>query len=184
MKNKKKIIFFVVILLAVILGFIFTDKKPDAVLSVKDSITLTSPAFDDRGTIPALYTCRGGGNNPPLEISNIPPQTVSLVLTLSDADSAPKNFIHWIVWNITPNTFNLTDSLPGGSVEGENSVGKIGFLAPCPPTGVHHYHFKLYALDTKLDLVEGTRFEELNTAMKNHILQQTELIGLVEATKE
>jgi hypothetical protein len=114
---------------------------------------------------------------------NVPPQSLSLKNSqeiTADRDLPLTGFYHWVVWNIDPGTTLIKEeSVPSGSVDGSNSSGKIGWVAPCPPSGpVHHYEFYLYALDATLNLPEGSTAEQLQTAMKGHILAETKLVGL------
>jgi Raf kinase inhibitor-like YbhB/YbcL family protein len=144
---------------------------------------LTSPAFNDGETIPRKFTCDGGNINPELEIQNVPPAAQSLALILHDPDApVPGGFTHWVMWNIAPATELIKEeSIPPGSVEGNNGAGKLGYASPCPPIGhgVHHYEFYLYALDVAaLDLPSGAAAGELESAMKGHVIEETKLVGL------
>ena len=142
-----------------------------------ESMTLDSPAFRDGETIPIKYSCKGGDVSPPLHISNIPPKTQSLALIVEDPDASNRTFVHWVVWNIDPQIEQLGEHT-GLGAHGQNTFGTMGYRGPCPPPdGVHHYVFKLYALDTLLNLPEGSIREQLEPAMKGHILDETELTG-------
>jgi Raf kinase inhibitor-like YbhB/YbcL family protein len=142
---------------------------------------LISPSFDNNSNIPRKFTCDGGDINPELQIQNIPPGTKSLALIMHDPD-APRvgGFTHWVVWNINPLISVVKEeSVPPGSVEGMNGAGKTGYMGPCPPTGsAHHYHFTLFALDRVLDLDSNTKIESVQQAIKEHLLDSAELIGL------
>jgi Raf kinase inhibitor-like YbhB/YbcL family protein len=145
---------------------------------------ITSPSFIDGGKIPKKFTCDGGEINPELQILNVPDEAISLALIMHDPD-APREggFTHWVVWNIDPQTTLIKEeSIPPGAVEGANGSGRVGYAPPCPPPGhgVHHYHFKLYALDVAIDLPEGDSAAELMEAIKGHLLEQAEFIGLYE----
>jgi len=138
---------------------------------------ITSSAFENNKSIPAKYTCQGDDVNPPLEISGIPNGTKSLVLVVDDPDAPMGTWDHWIVWNIKPDTAKIGEGdVPG--VQGMNSFGKQDYGGPCPPSGTHRYMFKLYALDTELNLSESAHKSDVERAMKGHILAQTKLIGL------
>src|SRR3989338_8309084 len=116
-------------------------------------MNLTSLAFQHQGKIPSKYTCDGADVNPPLAISDVPPNAKSLVLIMDDPDAlkpAGKVWDHWIVWNIDPNKNIIYDNTVPG-IQGVNSVGKNSYGGPRPPDGTHRYFFKLYALDTKLN---------------------------------
>jgi len=142
---------------------------------------IISPSFEDGGFIPKKFSGDGGDLNPELQIQNIPSGTKSLALILHDPDAPmPGGFYHWIVWNIDPRTMLIKEeSVPPGAVEGANSAGIVGYVGPKPPPGeTHHYHFKLYALDDELHLVEGGTVDELMVNMEGHIIADAELIGL------
>jgi len=140
---------------------------------------LTSPAFKNNEKIPAQYTCDGENINPPLEISAVKEFAQSLVLINDDPDAPNGDWVHWLVWNINPKTKEITEnSVPLGTVEGTTSFGRPGYGGPCPPSGTHRYFFKLYALDINLNLDQNTDKKQLEIAIKNHIIDQTELIGL------
>jgi len=140
-------------------------------------MNITSPVFANNQMMPAKYTCDGDNINPPLQISGIPATAKSLALIVDDPDALQGTFVHWVVWNISPATTSIAEkSVPGD--EGMNGFGKKGFGGACPPSGTHHYHFKVYALDTQLNLQEKTTKADLEEAMKGHILSQAELIGL------
>jgi len=140
---------------------------------------LESPIFTHNQYLPTKYTCDGTGVNPPLKISNIPNTTKNIVLIVDDPDAPNGDFVHWLVWNIDPQTTQIEEeSTPIGAIQGTGSSGTPKFVPPCPPTGVHRYFFKLYALDTKLNLPVTTNKTQLLNAMQEHILDQTEIIGL------
>ena len=143
-------------------------------------MVIISPVFEANGFIPKKFTCDGGNMNPELEIQNLPDGVKSLALIVHDPDAPhPGGFTHWVMWNIDPMATTIKEeSVPPGAVEGENGSGEIGFIAPCPPSGVHHYHFMLYALDTKLNLPLSSGKEELLGAMEGRIIEKAELVGL------
>ncbi|WP_456423891.1 YbhB/YbcL family Raf kinase inhibitor-like protein [Thermococcus sp.] len=141
--------------------------------------------FHNGSYIPAKFTCDGEDINPPIFIGKISKNAKSLVLIVDDPD-APRLFTHWIAWNIPP-LGEIPEALPKeGTVEkpipmvqGRNDFGRVGYSGPCPPRGsVHHYHFRVYALDTTLNLPPGATREELERAMKGHVIQWGELVGL------
>lgn len=145
------------------------------------TLEVSSPSFKNGGYIPITYTCEGKNINPSIEVKNIPSGTLSLALIVDDPDAPGGTFDHWLMWNIDPGKVIKENSSPG--IEGKNGKNEKGYIGPCPPTGTHHYHFKVYALDTKLGLKSGSSKTELKDAMKNHILGQGELIGLYSKTK-
>ncbi|HYG50630.1 MAG TPA: YbhB/YbcL family Raf kinase inhibitor-like protein [Flavobacteriales bacterium] len=145
-------------------------------LAVTSTLNVKSPAFSTNEYIPAKYTCDGANINPSLTIENIPKNTVSLALVMEDPDAPYGTFDHWIMWNIPVTNTIEEDSAPG--VQGKNSENKHAYSGPCPPSGVHHYHFRLFALNCKLNLPNGTDKKMLLKAMDNHVLAHGELVGL------
>lgn len=145
-------------------------------------MNLSSPVFDHEDTIPTRYGYKHDNVNPPLSISDIPPQAQSLALIMDDPDAPGDTFTHWVVYNLSPATLEIGEGqLPMDCFEGVNDYGKRRYGGPKPPFGIHHYHFKLYALDTPLDIPAGATSEELQEAMENHIVAKSELIGLYSA---
>jgi Raf kinase inhibitor-like YbhB/YbcL family protein len=144
------------------------------------SLTLTSPTFLNNETIPKKYTCDGENISPPLKIDAIPEGTQSLSLIVVDPDAPGRIWVHWLVWNIPPQFMEMPEgSPPPSSLQGVNDFGNETFGGPCPPPGVpHRYFFKLFALDTLLELGNGANKPILEKAMEGHIIAQTELIGL------
>ncbi len=144
-------------------------------------LQLSSPAFDNGERIPEKYGYTEQNVNPPLRIDGVPDGTVSLALVMDDPDAEPvagKVWDHWVVWNIDPSVSIIEEnSVPQGAVEGETDYGEIGYGGPNPPDQEHTYVFKLYALDTGLELAEGATKEELEEAMDGHILEETRLEG-------
>lgn len=141
-------------------------------------LTVRSPAFRHEGAIPEKYTCDGEDINPPLEIRDIPEGTRSLVLIVDDPDAPAGTWDHWIVWNIPPQHSIAEDSIPG--MEALNSYGWTHYSGPCPPSGRHHYHFKVYALDIVPDLPDNINKQAVENAMTGHVLAQGVIIGVYE----
>jgi len=140
---------------------------------------IISSAFEDKQMIPPKYTCDGENINPPLQISNIPTETQSLALIVDDPDAPSGDWIHWLVWNINPAIKLITENeLPQGAIQGTNDFNKQNYGGPCPPSGIHHYQFKIYALDTLLNLPSSSRKKDLEKAMENHILDKALIVGL------
>ena len=137
---------------------------------------MISPAFENNNRLPIKYTCDGQGINPPLMIENIPSDAKSLVLIVEDPDAPSGTFDHWIVWNIPPKERIEEDSTPG--VVGRNSGGRSTYFSPCPPWGTHRYIFRVYALDSRIELQSGSRRRELEKAIQSHIVAKGELVGL------
>jgi Raf kinase inhibitor-like YbhB/YbcL family protein len=147
-------------------------------MNAATSISITSPAFESGGDIPAKSTCNGANGNPPLHISGVPKETKSLVLIVDDPDAPRGLFTHWITWNIDPKTTEVAEnSAPASAIQGMNDFGKRNYGGPCPPSGTHRYFFKIFALDTKLELKPNARRAELDTAMHGHVLAQGELMA-------
>jgi len=148
----------------------------------KNSMIISSPAFLDNTMIPRKYTCQGDDINPPLEFSGIPSGTKSLVLIVDDPDAPMGTWDHWILFNVHVISKIEEDNVPPGAVQGTNSWGNNSYGGPCPPTGTHRYVFKLYALDSPLDLNESSSKQDVLNAMKAHLLAQAQLIGLYRKT--
>jgi len=141
-------------------------------------LQLVSPAFKHNEFIPEKYTCDGKDINPPLLIENIPSGTKSMALIVDDPDAPAGTWVHWVVWNISPDTKEMKESsVPEGAQQGVNDFRKHEYGGPCPPSGTHRYFFKLYALDTMLNLGSKAKKSDIEQAMKGHILEKTELIG-------
>ena len=143
---------------------------------------LTSPAFSDGGNIPSKYTCDGENISPPLEISDVPSGTQSLTLVMDDPDAPIGTFDHWLIWNIPADTKTIAEGCEPSGVGGITGFGKIGYGGPCPPSGVHGYKFKLYALSKKLDLKGGFGKKALESAMKGNIIEEVVLTGKYKRT--
>lgn len=156
--------------------------RPDQRQATPIIMKLTSPAFQNAGLIPAVFTCDGSNYNPPLGFSDIPAKTVSLVLIMDDPD-VPRSllpsgvFDHWAVFNIPPTTAGVAENSPLAGTTGNNGAGKAQYTGPCPPDREHRYFFRLYALDTLLDLPTGANKVQILAAMQGHIIGQAELIG-------
>jgi Raf kinase inhibitor-like YbhB/YbcL family protein len=136
---------------------------------------ITSPEFESMGRIPKKFSCQGKSINPTLEIEQIPEEAKVLALIMDDPDAPKKTFVHWVLYNIPICHRIEENSIPG--LEGVNTSGEIGYFPPCPPSGSHRYFFKLYALDSELDVEEGVTKEDLLNAMQGHILAEAELVG-------
>lgn len=146
------------------------------------TLTVSSPAFGANAMIPSKFTCEGANISPALHLGEFPSQTKSLAIILHDPDAPhPGGFTHWVAWNIDPMQ-DIPENYKGG-VQGLNGAGKAGYTGPCPPTGTHHYHFMVYALDTRLDLNTGSGQAELEKAMPGHVLASGDLVGLYKKMK-
>lgn len=140
------------------------------------AMKLTSSAFENNSAIPSKYSCDGENINPPLQIGEIPENTKSLVLIVHDPDAPSGDWLHWIVFNISPTNEIAENSKPGS--EEVNDFGDSKYDGPCPPSGTHHYVFDLYALDTTLNLQTGAKRSDIESAMQGHSLAKAELIGV------
>ena len=141
---------------------------------------LFSSAFQNGMPIPSKYTCDGKNTNPPLEIHDVPANAKSLALIMDDPDAPMKTWLHWTIWNIHPQEkYSETDwqKAIANAQEGLTDFGTIGYGGPCPPSGTHRYFFKLFALDTLLDLKQGASLEQLTKTMEGHSIEKTELMG-------
>jgi len=156
-------------------------------------LTLTSSAFSAMGPIPTRYTCDGHDISPPLAWSGVPEKAKSLALIVDDPDApdpaAPKmRYVHWVLYNIPAETRGLpegagTANLPEEAREGVNDFKRSGYGGPCPPIGRHRYVFTLYALDKTFNDAGEVSKSELETAMKGHVIEKTELIGTYEHSR-
>ncbi len=152
---------------------------------------ISSPDFNLNAAIPKEFTCEGANKMPRLEWQGAPAHTNSLVLICDDPDAPAGTWVHWVVYNIPAAKKDLsyitdrTEKLSDGTMQGSNSWPHVGFDGPCPPIGhgVHHYHFKLYALDAILKIKPSATKEEVEVGMKNHILAHTQIVGLYERKK-
>jgi len=142
---------------------------------------IASIAFNNNDPVPPRYK---GSTNPPIDISDVPESAKSLALIMHDPDAVSGDYIHWVLWDIDPQTTTiLEDSTPSGATAGPTSAGTPGYTGPRPPegSGRHHYTFELYALDTVLDLLPGTPPDELARHISEHTIQKAALIGVVDA---
>mgnify|MGYP005842557625 CR=1 FL=1 len=142
-----------------------------------EKLSVKSPAFENNQLIPAKYTCDGDDVNPPLAIEGIPEGTKTLALIVDDPDCPTGTWDHWVVWNIPATTNKIAENTVPGT-EGMNDFRRRSYGGPCPPSGTHRYFFKVYALDTKLDLSPTSRKSDLEKAMQGHVLAKGELVGL------
>ena len=163
----------------------------------KMTIDLRSRAFTDGGTIPGEFTCDGAGGSPPLEWSGVPEKARELALVVEDPDAPIGAFSHWVVVGLPPGSIGLERGVPAEGVvprasiltggearpetvgrQGKNDFGKLGYGGPCPPSGSHHYVFRLYALDAPLGLAsESPTRSEVLAAVRGHILAEGRLTG-------
>lgn len=142
---------------------------------------LKSPAFKDSQYIPGKYTHEKDDISPPLEIYDVPEEAASLVLIVNDPDAPNGDWVHWLVWNIDPQTKEIKkNSVPKGAVEGITSFGKTGYGGPWPPTGAHVYIFKLYAIDIWLPYDTSLKKQDIKKAIEGHVVGKAILKGFFE----
>jgi len=181
MSNLAPIVFVVAILIC---GCAKADdigaEKEDKIVKLVMNMKLTSPAFGHNSKIPHEYTCDGDDISPELNIEDVPSNAKSLVLINDDPDAPVGTWDHWIVFNVKPDIKKINENEEPIGVAGKNSWGRTGYGGPCPPSGTHRYFFKIYALDTELNLQEGSTKQEIEKAMGGHIIEKAELIGLYE----
>lgn len=147
-------------------------------------LRVESTAFEEGGTIPRRYTCDGEDVSPPLSWSTPPEGTKSLVLICDDPDAPMGTWVHWVLFGLSPDISELPEGVPsqrivlGGAKQGTTSFGRVGYGGPCPPKGpAHRYFFKLYAVDTEIDLDAGATKQEVLRVIEGHILAQGQLMG-------
>ena len=148
-----------------------------AIAAEEARIKVTSSAFQEGGNIPSKFTCDVSDTSPPLQIAGIPSNAKTLVLIADDPDAPSGLFTHWLVWNIPPQTSSIAEGSAPKGVHGANDFGKSGYGSPCPPSGTHRYSFKIFALDSALELRSGAKRSQVDAAMKGHVIAQGELIG-------
>ena len=149
----------------------------------KPEIKLTSTAFKEGQAIPRTYTCDGVNVSPPLEWSGVPKTAKTVAIICDDPDASPDTWVHWVLYNLPADNIGIVESMPktekllAGGFQGANDFKKIGYGGPCPPSGTHHYFFKIYALDSELPLQAGATKAETMKAMEGHIILQGQLMG-------
>ncbi len=151
------------------------------------ALTVSSAAFVNGGSIPPRYSCDADGKSPPLQWSALPAGTRSVAVVVDDPDAPHGTFVHWVLFDLPPSTTNLSDgaasSPPTGAAQGKNGSGKTGWSPPCPPSGVHHYHFKVFALNQPITLAEPSE-ADLFRAMNGHVVAQGEVVGTYQRVKK
>lgn len=151
-------------------------------------MALSSPAFEDGGTVPTRFTCDGANESPPLRVEGVPEEAESLALVVDDPDApGSRPFVHWLVWNLPPERTSVPAAVPrggtvsslGGARQGETSAGTVGYTGPCPPRGdgPHRYRFVLHALSTSLSVTAGADRSTLDAAMADVVVARTRLTG-------
>jgi Raf kinase inhibitor-like YbhB/YbcL family protein len=147
------------------------------------TLKLTSTAFADGGEIPPKYTCDGADYSPPLAWSGVPERAKSLALVVDDPDAPGGTWVHWVIYQIPAAEKGFTagtpapDVVPADARQGKNDFGRVGYGGPCPSDGTHRYYFKLYALDTDLNLPSAATKDQLLKAVDGHVLAEGQLMG-------
>ena len=147
------------------------------------AIEVTSSAFNEGDSIPTQYTCDGKDISPPLKWTGVPDEAKSIALIADDPDAPGKTWVHWVLFNLPPETTSLNENMPddaeleNGAKQGINDFDDHGYGGPCPPGGTHRYFFKVYALDTELDLGSDAGKDDVVSAMDGHILAEGQLMG-------
>lgn len=167
-----------IILLFIAAGCQTPSSDDEAVVNQQIPLSVSSPAFDDGADIPVKYTCDGENLSPPLSWSGVPEDAQSLVLIVDDPDAPAGTFVHWVLFDLSPDESSLSEGSTGVGTQGENSSRQLGYTGPCPPQGpTHRYFFKLYALDQPTKLEPGATKADVERAMQGHVLAQGELVG-------
>jgi Raf kinase inhibitor-like YbhB/YbcL family protein len=169
----------IVFILLLLSSFLFIPGVLGKEMARKDTLIVSSPVFKNNGTIPSKYACDGVNVNPPLFIEHVPARAKSLALIVDDPDAPAGIWVHWVLWNIHPETKEIREnSVPKGAQQGMNDFRKQPYSGPCPPSGTHRYVFKIYALDTILTISPDATKADLEKAMKGHIIEQAHITGL------
>ena len=141
-------------------------------------VHLTSPAFESGSQIPTVFTCDGDDRSPALAWESIPTGTQSLALIMEDPDAPGGTWSHWVAYGLGTESSGLSEATADGMLEGKNDFGRTGYGGPCPPTGSdHRYFFRLYALDSAVDLEPGAIKSELFEAINGHVLGVGQIMG-------
>ena len=147
------------------------------------SFKISSSAFKNGEMIPSDFSRDGRDVSPALNWKESPAGAQSFALIMDDPDAPAGTWVHWIIFNIPASSRDLKEGIPtdpqlsDGSIQGRTSAGTSGYHGPCPPSGTHHYFFKIYALDIMLSLSANANKKDLLAAMEGHILANADLIG-------
>ncbi|MBU9888896.1 MAG: YbhB/YbcL family Raf kinase inhibitor-like protein [Candidatus Omnitrophica bacterium] len=147
---------------------------------MKGTIRVSSPAFREGQSIPIEHTCDGADISPPLQWTGVPAGTKSLALIADDPDAPGGDWVHWVLYDLPPDTDHLSPEVPATparGIQGRTDFGRTGYGGPCPPRGTHRYFFKIYALDRMSGLGPGATKQVLLEAMRGHILAEGQLMG-------
>ena len=177
MKNAVSYLIVVLILSSPLAGNTETKGGKDMKINVGSTV------FTEGGMIPRQYTCDGEDISPPLSWSGIPKGTKSIAIIADDPDAPGGTWVHWLVYNLPPDLKGLPENVPAqkaladGGIQGMTDFRRIGYGGPCPPSGTHRYFFKVYAIDTMLNLDPGAIKKRLLLSMEGHLLAEGELMG-------
>jgi Raf kinase inhibitor-like YbhB/YbcL family protein len=142
---------------------------------------LSSHAFQDSGLIPQKFTCQGDNVSPELNWSEAPANTRSFALIMDDPDAPGGTFTHWVLFDIPADQKQSAEGASSIGMSGNNGLNRTGYMGPCPPSGIHRYYFRLYALDgPSLNLKEGASRSDVETAIKNHVIGAADTMGRYE----
>ena len=166
---------FIVLLASALLA---ACQAPAVDTSQAAKFNLSSPAFQDSALIPKVFTCQGNNHSPELTWSDFPAATKSYALIMDDPDAPGGTFTHWVLFDIPAGTTGLAEGDPSIGINGVNSAGRTGYMGPCPPSGIHRYYFRLYALDVpSLNLKPDAGRTEVEAALKSHVIGAAALMG-------
>jgi len=166
------------VLLLVMQGSILSTGALGKEVRKMEKLTVTSAVFAEGAAIASKYTCDGEDVNPPLAIGATPAGTRSLAMIMDDPDAPVGTWVHWVAWDIPPQTREIPENgMPAGAKQGRNDWKRNNYGGPCPPSGTHRYYFKLYALDTTLTLAPSATKADLERAMQGHVLAAGQLMG-------
>ncbi len=177
--------FMIASVLLALWGIAPTNIRAASAKNNRASLQLKSDAFKSGDAIPRRYTCEGEDTSPALSWTDPPAATKSFALIVTDPDAPAHTWVHWVIYNLPASARSIREGvpkvgqIPGGAIQGSNDFNRLGYGGPCPPSGKpHRYFFRLYALNTRLNLKPGATREEVEQAMKGHILAEGELMGL------
>lgn len=180
-----KTLFLVLFILFLAMVTYLKNTNNTKIINIEDNNMKIESVFKFGEEIPSVYTCDGDDISPELVISQVPEEAKSLVLIVDDPDAPVGLFVHWVLYNIPPETTVISSqNIPKDAVEGMTNFGSMGYGGPCPPNGQHRYFFKLYALDKMLELPQGATKDQVENAMKENIMQEATLMGVYDRIKK
>ncbi len=154
------------------------DSSAEGGVDAAVTLSVTSTAFADGGSIPVGFTCDGAQTSPPLAWTGAATAPAAWALVVDDPDAPSGTFVHWVVLDIPPATRSVaTGAVPAGATQGLNSAGAASYAGPCPPSGTHHYRFTVYALSAKTGLADGASIDDAMSKIKADAERQGTLVG-------